>query len=52
MDALNDPKYREQASLRHITVSPIDWRVLLRDVKRVMGTNQRTVDLTKNVLEK
>jgi len=50
--ALNDPKYKEQASLRHITVSPIDWRVLLRDVKRVMGTNQLTVDLTKKVLEK
>jgi len=27
-------------------------RFMLRDVKRVMGTNQRTVDLKKKVLEK
>ena len=52
MDALNDPEYKKEASKKHITVSPIDWRVLLQDVKRVMGTNQRTVDLTKSVLEK
>jgi tripartite-type tricarboxylate transporter receptor subunit TctC len=52
MNALNDPKYRARASSQHITVSPLDWHVLLRDVKRVMGTNQSTVDLTNKVLEK
>lgn len=50
MDALNDPEYRAFAASQYITVDPIDWSVLKKDVKRVMATDQRIVDLTKKVL--
>jgi len=48
--AYNDPGYRAAAAALHITVDPVDWRVLKSDVKRVMGTDQSIVDLTKKVV--
>ena len=48
--AYNDPGYRKSAASKFITVEPVDYRVIEKDVKRVMGTPQSIVDLTKKVV--